>query len=178
MSTWLLPLRNCLSIRRTDGFWKTQWYWMHLSGCFFCCCFLFLNFTYAAMHLRRGAVVKVYTWAAHSRTQLGQVAYCKAPLRASLQPRGLRGHEKCWLNLFFVPTLLLRVKAGSVKKKRKKKEPLFLPQRREQKGLGLAKEYTPPAIKSLGLVLWAQNPSASAERRGNVKIRWEALRGN
>lgn len=56
---------------------------------------------------------------------------------------------------------------------------MFVPQRCEQKGLGLGKEYThtPPAIKSLEFVLSAQNPSATKERRGNVKIRWEVLRG-
>lgn len=37
--------------------------------------------------------------------------------------------------------------------------------------------HTPPAIKSLEFVLSAQNPSAAERRRGNVKIRWEVLRG-
>lgn len=93
----------------------------------------------------------------YTSTHLWQVAYCKH--HASFPPTpGLRGHEKCWLNPFFVPTLLLRVKAGN-KKRKKKRDLCFSHSAANKRGWDWEKRtHTPPAIKSLEFVLSAQNP--------------------
>lgn len=120
----ITDLWECLDIRHTNIEWVCV---RSILRCVYC--------HYAAVQFIFCWILHHFGHSTHKHTHkhLCHVAYCKHHTSFPPTP-SFRGHEKCWLNPFFVPTLVLRVKAGS-----EKKEPLFLPQRCEQKGLGLGK---------------------------------------
>lgn len=86
-------------------------------------------------------------------------------MQASLQPQASKVMRNVDLILFFVPALLLRVKAGS-----KKRNLCFSHSAVNKRGRHSEKHtHTPPAIKSLEVVPLAQNPQRP--RRGEETLR-------